>query len=347
MLTESRNMGSNCLDLTFKAAEVNTDMPFAAEERITSTAGATPLIDAIYMPTQSHRPPPATDLNLLAHHSERVYLLFSDSEAKWSTDAIPKVVAKCDLATYFDLDSYLGHPVSANPSVEIAPQYDIPSKRTWALIHARSQGYAAIGMIDDDIQLSATDLIRVRQAIVAEADFISFHVLDYPDVSTIDLIERIVTRVPSRASIGGNCLFMVPQMCRTFFPFTYNDDWFFILLHLGHARIKSLGTATQRPYAPWESATRVRFEQFGDIIIEGMKRQVRRGEHPFRITLRDLQHVRADYLGRLQRLKMCTPNGTLKTRVAQAIESARAVAADEMQAFVSTFYKSRLCELMR
>ena len=236
-VTTAQNSRVNC-DLTYSVGEVDRDMPFVVEDQIFREGRDGPLLDAIYMPTQSHRPPPATDLRLLAQHSERIYLMFSTEEAQWARASIPGIITKKNLSQYFDLRRYLKHPLSANSSVKFAPRYDIPAKRTWALTHARKNGFATIGLLDDDIALEAADLLRVRRTLDNGVDMVSFHVLDYPDVSTIDHIERLVTRRPSPVSIGGNCLFLRPNICRTFFPFIYNEDWFFILFHLAFFILK-------------------------------------------------------------------------------------------------------------
>jgi hypothetical protein len=313
------------IDPSYAEAVVNPDTRFPT---LVVDNRATERLNAIYIPTQRHRPPPLTSLELLAAKADEVHLLFSAGELPaWLDDfALPNVVGRTLAPEVRDrLNSELKS--SVNPSNRHAPGYDIPFKRNVALMESRWSGRRTIGLLDDDILLTAAQLDSAATALSKQADLVSFHVLDYPDVSTIDHVERLIRGVPSRVSIGGNCLFFRVEQAASFFPEVYNDDWFFLFSHVGLRRIASLGVAKQRPYRPWVDHGRIAFEQFGDIAIEGAKENIKDGRLPFDGSPQYWRVILDRYLTKLNALISLAPDGELGSalfaarQVASALES--------------------------
>ena len=328
------------IDYGYEDSERNIDLPFPTLEPST-TNNHLPYIDAIYIPTQEHRPAPFTSLETLKKHSKRIYFLFSSGKSKWAKELVSnRLFYFTNINTYFDLDQYKKHISSQNPSACINPYYDIPAKRSFAIEHAKSHKFDRIGFLDDDIRLSSNDLLRLRMALCTSADMVSFHILSYPDVSTVDHIERLLYRKVSRVSIGGNCLFVRTKQCIGYFPFVYNDDWFFIFKNMLHSRIYSLGIAKQRPYEPWTSPTRIQFEQFGDIAIEGVKSNLISGYLPFQTSVEFWQVQINKYLCRLQGMLDLAPDCILRKRLNSALEIALELTPTQLQSFVSNYNSS-------
>jgi len=86
----------------------------------------------------------------------------------------------------------------------------------------------------------------------------------------------------------------------------------------------------------------VRFEQLGDMIISCVRESIMRGEHPFNATSPQWRKSRDGYLARLRHLEDHVPEGTLRTRVSQAIAIATCVTAEEMEAFAHMFSVSQI-----
>jgi len=320
-------------DPGYSEAVVDTTMPFPLR-RAQRKNYDPPLLDAIYVPTQSHRPATATEISSLLRHSKRVVLQYSNGQAPGRA---PEGVEIWDGIEPGFAARYQTLAPNLNPSAALAPGYDIPLKRSAALDDAERRGLGAIGLLDDDISLTERDLLDLRRLLDDGADMVSFHILDFPDVSTVEHVERVVFRRPSEISIGGNCLFVQPASVRTFFPHLYNDDWFFLFAHVGAADIVSAGSARQRPYVPWEQIGRARFEQFGDIVIEGMRTHLSEGRDAF-AGEEDFwrRHLR-DFRERLGGLHAAAPAGRLQDSVREAMEEAKRISVEDILQFQEGF----------
>ena len=93
---------------------------------------------------------------------------------------------------------------------------------------------------------------------------IGFHVVHYPDVSTIDHIERIVMKNANVISMTGSCMLINVEKINGDFSLVYNEDLFFFMKQINPQDIVFGGTIWQKEYQPWEFKDRVRHEQFGD-----------------------------------------------------------------------------------
>lgn len=289
------------MNINYKEAIPNTDIPF--EVFAAPALEQIPLIDAVYVPTQSHRPLLETEISVLKNNSKTLHFLFSENAAPWVKDVDhPNLYIHTNLESERRLSQFMHYSCAKNPSNAFKPNYDIPYKRNLSLLDASRNNYKTICLLDDDITLTDNDFRKARVALLSSVDIASFHVLDYPDVSTIDHIERIILERPSRVSIGGNCLFMNVDNVHSFFPDAYNDDWYFIFSHIGSRKIVSLGTAVQRPYTPWTDLERVGFEQFGDIVIEGAKNNIKNNRPPFFGDMSFWKEIKDQYIYRLKKL---------------------------------------------
>ncbi len=320
-----------------RLATPDTAMPFP---RIYPDDSVAPgrILDAIYVPTMHTRPAPATDANRLLVHASNVVYLFTDCPAAWAIESTSdRLLSWTELPAAFDRSAYLRRPANTTRSAALMPGYDIPAKRTAALAHARQEGYTRIGLLDDDIYLSETNLLTARAALNDNVDMASFHILEYPDVSTVEHIERIVLHKPSKISIGGNCLFLSVDAVDTYFPRIYNDDWFFLFAHVKGARIASLGEARQRPYQAWEQPGRARFEQFGDLIIEGLRSRLIDGLPLDDGTDREWEEHRDAALARIAVLRHVTEDRQMVAALEEARDELSSIAIREIRSFVASY----------
>lgn len=328
------------LDLNYKDAVINSNIPF--EFYKPQLNSATPMIDALYIPAQAHRPIPSTNPNILKNHVKSVYLLFSDMPAVWAFEIDhPNVKIITNMREIRKSSPYIKHESSNNPGNCYKPNYDIPFKRTYSLKNALNFDQEYVGFLDDDITLDDDDFFNIRKAMTENVDIASFHVLDYPDVATIDHIERITLKKPSRVSIGGNCMFINTTTTNSFFPEAYNDDWFFILSQLETRKIVSLGFAKQRPYQPWLDEDRVAFEQFGDILIEGVKRNIHEGRQAFSGGIEYWSNVKTKYLDRIEKLQIEPLAKHFEKVLKLAHEVASDITAKSFVSFLESYEKER------
>ena len=194
-----------------------------------------------------------------------------------------------------------------------------------------------VALLDDDIALTSEQLLQARTAISTGVDIAAFHVLDYPDVSTVDHIERIITRKPSEVSIGGNCIFLDANVRQPFFPSIYNDDWFFLLSNIDTAAIRSIGTAKQRRYVPWTQHNRIEFEQLGDIIMEGAKTNLKVDQTPFQGDHIFWRDVLDTYQMRLDRLVALCANELFAQALRRAVAVAKRIEASNIVDFMESY----------
>lgn len=323
-------------------ATPDTAMPFP---RIDPADSAAPgrMLDAIYVPTMHTRPAPATDANRLLAHASNVVYLFTERPAAWAIESTSdRILSWTELPPVFDRSAYLRRPANNTRSGALMPGYDIPLKRTAALVHAQQEGYTSIGLLDDDIYLSEENLLTARAALNHNVDMASFHILEYPDVSTVEHIERIVLHEPSKISIGGNCLFLSVDAVDTYFPRLYNDDWFFLFAHAKTARIASLGEARQRPYQAWKQPGRARFEQFGDLIIEGLRSRLIDGLPLDDGTDREWEEHLNAALARIAALLPVTEDRQMVDALEEARDELSSIAIREVRSFVANYLTDTL-----
>lgn len=230
-------------------------------------------IDAIYIPTISSRPLPETAISFLLQYTPKIKFLFSGEPSSWfkQFESNTKVQIVATDALDF-IDEYKNWKPNNNYSVQLRPQFDIPYKRSYALKDARKNDYKYILLLDDDITMTEENVISGLSSLGNGATVVGFHVLKYPDVSTIDHIERILKQKPSEISMTGSCLFLDVDRINSFFPSIYNDDLFFFMAQKDAKNVVSGGNVIQRKYYPWKDLQRVAHEQFGDLIYEAYKK---------------------------------------------------------------------------
>lgn len=334
--------GASDLDLSYRKAVQNKSIPFELWNRDGGVASP-PKLDAIYIPTRAHRPPPSTPIRVLRTHARHIYLLYTAQSARWvASREDPSLVVEEHVPTRANLAAYYAHTTSSNPSAALMPTYDIPAKRTYALAHARERGLTRVGLLDDDILLRSTDLLRVRRALLSDVTVGSFHVLDYPDVSTVDHIERIIERKPSRVSLGGNCLFFRTDTPIGFFPRLYNDDWLVIFRHMRDGRIASFGTARQRPYRAWLNPLRIAFEQFGDVLVAGLKAAIVGQYSTFPTDPDFWGHALARYRRRLERLRTQNTFSLFDDRLGAALAVVDELRPSHLGSFLRDYLRDEL-----
>ncbi len=236
------------------------------------TSGETRLLDAIFVPTQRLAPAIGRSLAMLTDVAREVWLLPSgpalDGELLKS---LPSRV-RCfepDLI-HAAQDWFLRLQSSQNPSLAVSRDYDLPIKRNLALQTARNRGFERVCLLDDDIDLSAGQIGVAAAALTPTSPIVGFYVHEYPDVSAIEHVSRLLNDEPAHTLPGGNCLFLMPAHVVGYFPYVYNEDWLFVLHNVRNTRGIVVGEACQEAHTPWTDLQRIRFEQFGETFVSGV-----------------------------------------------------------------------------
>ncbi|MGW6455347.1 hypothetical protein ACWF94_05365 [Streptomyces sp. NPDC055078] len=150
------------------------------------------------------------------------------------------------------------------------PHPDLAAKRNSGLSAAREGGYGAVVFIDDDVDVTAADLL----AMVAALD--GYTIVGRRSVGVAD--HSMLYKVLGRASlvtpfVSGNCL-AVRTGYAGVFPDIYNEDWFFMWPALCRREVGRLGDVRQVAVdeGTRDPAKRAAAEEVGDVLAEGFFR---------------------------------------------------------------------------
>ena len=285
-------------------------------------------LDAVYILCMEDRPKPKLDVEGMLDHAKEVVLLFSDKVAEWTVD-YKNIKVRVELVDRTDFcQSYKA--TNINSFIKYRPYFDIPIKRSYALYDAQNRNMKYIWMIDDDIMVSKENYLRAIYALKIGKTAVGFHVPKFPDISTIDHIERIVYNQEPCISMTGSCMFLNVEKATGYFPFAYNEDLFFYMQQTNPNEIVSGGTVRQSENTPWLNFDRVRHEQFGDFIYNAFKKRFMNWVNG-PIMWRD---EKENQLRRLEELFTHTADPVLKNVLVEASEAMRNVCIDEVKQFV-------------
>lgn len=144
-------------------------------------------------------------------------------------------------------------------------------KRNLGLLLARYRGWRKIMFLDDDlIGVTQEHVARVAHHLDTNR-FAGLKTLQFPDNSVVCHANRLIGRPQgifvSGAALGVNTDDDVdPQV----FPDVYNEDWFAFAAEAETAGVAHVGNVGQLQYNPFENPQRAAFEEFGDLLAEGL-----------------------------------------------------------------------------
>lgn len=142
-------------------------------------------------------------------------------------------------------------------------------KRNMGLMMARLMRWKKIMFVDDDVSVGAPDLRRMANQL-EHHQVAGFALSQFPDNSVVCHASRLSGATQdvfvSGAALGVNC----DEPPLDFFPDVYNEDWFFMAAHAKVGRVVSLGKLRQAEFNPFEDPRRAEFEEFGDLLAEGL-----------------------------------------------------------------------------
>ena len=147
---------------------------------------------------------------------------------------------------------------------------DLSMKRNVGLVLAKMVGWRRVFFLDDDIRdISYPDLQRTVD-MLRSFSAAGMWVTEFPDNSIVCHANRM-TGGSQDVFVSGAALAVDCEGDIGFFPDIYNEDWLFFFDaaskgELGNSYLK----ATQLYYYPFANAERAAWQEFGDVLAEGL-----------------------------------------------------------------------------
>ncbi len=147
---------------------------------------------------------------------------------------------------------------------------DLSTKRNLGLILARMLGWQRIFFLDDDIgNINPADM-HSAVSMLGSFDTAGMRVTDYPDNSVVCHAHRM-TGGRQDVFVTGAALAVDCQQSSGFFPDIYNEDWLFFYDAASAGRLgSSQREVTQLRYNPFADPQRAAWQEFGDVLAEGL-----------------------------------------------------------------------------
>jgi hypothetical protein len=177
---------------------------------------------------------------------------------------------------------------------ELPPEYgfyatDLSMKRNIALILAKMLGWRRVFFLDDDIRDVTYPDLQTTVDMLGSFSAVGMWVTDFPDNSIVCHANRL-TRESQDVFVSGAALAVDCGADIGFFPDIYNEDWLFFLDNASNGQLaNSCLKATQLAYYPFANARRAAWQEFGDVLAEGLYTLLHLG--------RNVQHATPEYWG--------------------------------------------------
>jgi hypothetical protein len=147
---------------------------------------------------------------------------------------------------------------------------DLSTKRNIALLLARMLKWHRIFFLDDDIRdVDHPDLQRTVD-MLGSYSAAGLWITEFPDNSIVCHANRM-TGGKQDVFVSGAALAVNCDADLGFFPDIYNEDWLFFFDYASQGKLaNSLLKAGQLEYLPFAHAQRAAWQEFGDLIAEGL-----------------------------------------------------------------------------
>jgi hypothetical protein len=147
---------------------------------------------------------------------------------------------------------------------------DLSMKRNVGLVLARMLGWRRIFFLDDDIRDIAYSDLQDTVNMLGSFSAAGLWVTDFPDNSVVCHANR-ETGGDQDVFVSGAALAVDCQADIGFFPDLYNEDWLFLFDDASSGRLANSGLkATQLCYYPFDRMHRAAWQEFGDVLAEGL-----------------------------------------------------------------------------
>jgi hypothetical protein len=147
---------------------------------------------------------------------------------------------------------------------------DLSMKRNIGLVLAKMLGWQRIFFLDDDIRDIAYPDLQRTVDMLGSYSASGMWVTDFPDNSIVCHANRM-TGGSQDVFVSGAALAVDCESDISFFPDIYNEDWLFFFDAASEGKLgNSYLQATQLYYYPFVNANRAAWQEFGDVLAEGL-----------------------------------------------------------------------------
>jgi hypothetical protein len=147
---------------------------------------------------------------------------------------------------------------------------DLSMKRNIGLVLARMRGWRRIFFLDDDIRDITYPNLQRTVDMLESFSAAGLWVTDFPDNSIVCHANR-ETGGSQDVFVSGAALAVNCESEIGFFPDIYNEDWLFMFDYASAGKLANSSVeATQLRYYPFAKAKRAAWQEFGDVIAEGL-----------------------------------------------------------------------------
>jgi hypothetical protein len=217
---------------------------------------------------------------------------------------------------------------------------DLSSKRNVGLLLARMVGWERIFYLDDDIRdISYSDL-SVTVSMLENFHSAGMQVVEYPDNSIVCHAHRETGEFQD-VFVTGSALAVHGAKATGFFPNVYNEDWLFFYQDTALGRLGASGLpATQLVYNPFKDSARAVWQEFGDVLAEGLYGLLHQGKGAEHATseywaqfLRERQNFLLAIIDRADRAEPAMQD-SIRTVVQEALKCSAAIQPGEYEHYV-------------
>jgi hypothetical protein len=147
---------------------------------------------------------------------------------------------------------------------------DLSAKRNVALVLARMLRWRRIFFLDDDIRDISYPDLQDSMSMLGAFPSVGMRVTNFPDNSVVCHANR-ATGASQGVFVSGAALAVDTFTDIGFFPDIYNEDWFFFYDYAARGKLGTSGRkATQLLYYPFADPQRAAWQEFGDVLAEGL-----------------------------------------------------------------------------
>jgi hypothetical protein len=237
------------------------------------------VLDAIIVPAT--RPAAHLDHAVTLARAADCWLLILCSKELHSSEANEFLAARSyHKAIVIDLPSGYSHPLfdfrglkSIHHELpEACHNYstDLSMKRNIGLALARMLRWRRVFFLDDDIKDIAFPDLQTAVNMLQTYSTVGLWVTSFPDNSIVCHANRM-TNGKQDVFVSGAALAVDCDADIGFFPDIYNEDWLFFFDNASEKKLaNSYLTATQLVYSPFADPQRAAWQEFGDVLAEGL-----------------------------------------------------------------------------
>jgi hypothetical protein len=201
---------------------------------------------------------------------------------------------------------------------------NLSTKRNLGLLLALMVGWRRIFFLDDDIRDIGFPDLQSTVAMLARYRTAGMRVTHFPDNSAACHAHR-ATGGMQDVFLSGSALAVDMQREIGFFPHIYNEDWLFFYDDVASGQLgNSARRITQLHYDPFADPQRAAWQEFGDVLAEGLYALLDRGlgvKHATREYWDDFLHARQTFLRAILR-RADTAKWEMKDQILLSIKAA-------------------------